>query len=87
METGGAPIDYKTHILIGVRTDGVMSIIEEWAHLPTQTDVQEAIDSARGSYANFALCTPTSILPGKRGADEIKRPPFGFVPPRPMRRP
>jgi hypothetical protein len=74
MEAGGSPIDYKTHVLIGVRTDGVMNIVEDWSHLPTQTDVQEAIDGTRGSYANFALCTPTSILPGNRGIEEKKMP-------------
>ena len=86
METGGAPIDYRTHILVGVRADGVMTIIEDWAHVPTQADVQEAIDGTRGTFANFALCTPTSVLPGKRGVEE-KKVPFGFGPPRPARRP
>ena len=51
-----------------------MTIIEDWAHVPTQTDVQEAIDGTRGTFANFALCTPTSVLPGKRGVEEKKVP-------------
>ena len=67
-------IDYRTHILVGVRADGVMTIIEDWPHVPTQVDVQEAIDGTRGTYANFALCTPTSVLPGKRGVEEKKVP-------------
>ena len=86
MEAGGAPIDYRTHILVGVRADGVVTIIEDWPHVPTQVDVQEAIDGARGSFANFALCTPTSVLPGKRGAEE-KKMPLGFGPLGPVRRP
>ena len=48
-------IDYRTHILVGVRADGVMTIIEDWPHVPTQADVQEAIDGARGPFATFAL--------------------------------
>jgi hypothetical protein len=63
---------YKTHILIGVRQDGVMSVIADWPYLPKQADVQKAIDGAQDGYATFALCTPTSILPaggnGKNGA-------------------
>jgi hypothetical protein len=70
MDTGEAQINYKTHILIGVRADGVMSFIKDRAHVPAQSDVEEAISGARESYANFALCTPTSILPGKRGFEE-----------------
>jgi hypothetical protein len=86
MSTNEQEIDYKTHILIGVRVDGVMNIIDDWPHVPTQVDVQEAIDGARGSFANFALCTPTSVLPGKRGVEEKKVPSrFGFQ--GPARRP
>ena len=86
MGTGDTQIDYRTHILIGLRADGVMTIIEDWAHVPTQADVQEAIDGTRGPFANFALCTPTSVLPGKRGVEE-KKVPLGFGPLRPARRP
>lgn len=57
------PIDYKTHILIAVRGDGVMTVICDWPHLPTQAEVQEQIDASASGYAAFALCTPTSILP------------------------
>ena len=56
-------ISYKTHILVGVRSNGVMTVIADWPHLPKQSDVQKAIDAARDGYATFALCTPTSILP------------------------
>ena len=86
MSSGDQSIGYKTHILIGVRADGVMTIIEDWPHVPTQAGVQEAIDGARGSFANFALCTPTSVLPGKRGVQE-KKVPIGFGPLGPARRP
>jgi len=55
-------IDYKTHILIGVRANGVMTVIADWPHLPRQSDVQKEIDAARDGYSMFALCTPTSIL-------------------------
>ena len=27
-------IDYKTHILIGVRANGVMTVIADWPHVP-----------------------------------------------------
>lgn len=57
------PIDYKTHILIAVRGDGVMTVVCDWPHLPTQAEVQEQIDASASGYAAFALCTPTSILP------------------------
>ena len=86
MATIDRPIDYRTHVLVGVHADGVMTIIEDWTHVPTQADVQEAIDGARGTFANFALCTPTSVLPGKRGVEEKKKP-LGFVLPGPARRP
>ena len=58
------PIDYKTHILIGVRSDGVMTVLCDWPHVPLLAEVQEQIKVTRGGYAKFALCTPTSILPG-----------------------
>jgi hypothetical protein len=87
MDRGGVQIDYKTHILIGIRADGSMNIIEDWAHVPTQSDVEEAIDGTRGPYTNFALCTPTSILPGKRGVEERAKVPSRFGPAAPGRRP
>ena len=56
-------INYRTHILIGVRTNGVMTVIAKWRHVPRQAEVQQAIDEAHNGYATFALCTPTSIIP------------------------
>jgi hypothetical protein len=53
-------VSYRTHILIGVRPNGVMTVIADWPHVPKQTDVQQEIDAARNGYVTFALCTPTS---------------------------
>ena len=56
-------IDYKTHILIGVRDNGVMTVIADWPHLPKQADVQKEIATSHNGYVTFVLCTPTSIMP------------------------
>src|SRR5262249_28667392 len=58
-----AKTTYKTHILIGVRLNGVMTVIADWPHVPKQAEVLEQIRQARDGYATFALCTPTSIMP------------------------
>ena len=65
-----AEITYKTHILIGVRQNGVMTVIADWAHVPRQAEVLEQIRQARDGYVTVALCTPTSIMPaaGHAGA-------------------
>lgn len=65
-----AEVTYKTHILIGVRQNGVKTVIADWPHLPKQSEVQDQINEARNGYVSFALCTPTSILPagGNGGA-------------------
>ena len=64
MNNKGSPsIDYKTHILIGVRVNGVMTVISDWPHVPTQAEVQQEIAAVRDGYVTFALCTPTSIMP------------------------
>jgi hypothetical protein len=55
-------ISYKTHILIGVRSNGVMTVIADWPYVPRQAEVQQKMDEARNGYTTFALCTPTSIL-------------------------
>ena len=71
-------LSYKTHILIGVRSNGVMTVIANWPHVPKQADVQRKIDEARNGFVGFALCTPTSILPaGGNGNATTKR--FGFL--------
>lgn len=62
-------ISYKTHILIGVRPNGVMTVIADWPHVPKQAEVQQEIDATRNGYVTFVLCTPTSIMPaGGNGA-------------------
>jgi hypothetical protein len=71
------PIDYKTHILVGVRADGAMTVIGDWPHVPRQAEVQRQIDAARNGYVCFALCTPTSILPGHGDAPAPHRPRSG----------
>ena len=57
------PIDYKTHILIGVRANGVMTVIRDWPHVPRQFEVHQEMKGTRDGYVTFALCTPTSIMP------------------------
>ena len=58
-----AEVTYKTHILIGVRENGVMTVIADWPNVPKQSEVQDRINDARNGYRTFALCTPTSIMP------------------------
>jgi hypothetical protein len=58
------PVDYKTHILIGVRPNGIMTVIGEWPYVPRQAEVQEQIDVTPENYDAFVLATPTSIMPG-----------------------
>jgi hypothetical protein len=54
-------ISYRTHILVGVRPNGVMTVIADWPHVPKQADVLRQVE-VRDGYAAFVLCTPTSIL-------------------------
>jgi hypothetical protein len=61
-------VDYKTHILIGVRANGVMSVIADWPHVPRQAEVQDEIVAARDGYVTFVLCTPTAVIPASIGA-------------------
>jgi hypothetical protein len=77
MHTDPAAIDYKTHILIGVRANGVMTVIADWPHVPKQTEVQKEIDDARDGYATFVLCTPTSIIPAGGHRDVAGNRSFG----------
>jgi hypothetical protein len=68
-------VSYKTHILIGVRPNGVMTVIADWPHLPKQSEVDEEIEGARNGYTTFLLCTPTSILPAGGGGNHRGRAP------------
>ncbi|MFZ0849579.1 MAG: hypothetical protein WAO08_10290 [Hyphomicrobiaceae bacterium] len=56
-------VSYKTHILIGVCANGVMTVIADWPHVPKQANVEKEIDRAWNGYATYVLCTPTSIIP------------------------
>ena len=76
-KSSSRPIDYKTHILIAVRGDGVMTVICDWPYVPSQAEVQEQIDAARNGYVTFALCTPTSVLPASGDASARNRPRLG----------
>jgi hypothetical protein len=38
------PVDYKTHMLIGVRPNGIMTVLADWPYVPRQAEVQEQID-------------------------------------------
>jgi hypothetical protein len=58
-------LSYKTHILIGVRSNGVMTVIADWPHLPKH--------EARDAYVTFALCTPTSILPASGNGNAVPK--------------
>jgi hypothetical protein len=57
-----SPVGYKTHILIGRTSDGKMTVLGEWPHVPQQSEVQKKIDQNRDSYVTYLLCTPTSIM-------------------------
>jgi len=78
MDNSGRHIDYKTHILVGVRPDGIMSIIDVWAHVPPQAEVERVMDATSGPYVTFALCTPTSVMPAKRTIGSAKEAPSRF---------
>ncbi|MBX9589423.1 MAG: hypothetical protein K2X43_08960 [Hyphomonadaceae bacterium] len=55
-------IDYKTHILIGVRANGAMSVICHWHGVPRQSEVEAKAAATREPFTTFILCTPTSIM-------------------------
>ena len=52
------PVDYKTHMLIGVRPNGIMTVLADWPYVPRQAEVQEQIDVTPESYDAFVLATP-----------------------------
>ena len=66
-------LSYKTHILIGVRSNDAMTVIADWPHLPKQAEVQGKIKEARAGYVTFALCTPTSILPASGNGNAVPK--------------
>jgi hypothetical protein len=85
MSTDRQEVDYRTHILIGVRANGIMTVISDWPHVPQQSEVQSMIDCTREPYVTFVLCTPTSIMPSDR-SKALKRAPIGFGLMGPVRR-
>src|SRR5215831_6176372 len=66
-------LSYKTHILIGVRSKGMMTVIADWPQLPKQAEVQGKINEAHDGYVTFALCTPTSILPASSNGNAVPK--------------
>ena len=52
----GDIISNATQILIGIRPNGVMTVIADWPQKPPLTEVQEEIDRASVDYVTFALC-------------------------------
>jgi hypothetical protein len=64
---GRQHIDYKTHILIGVRSSGSMTVLCHWPHVPRQSEVQHKIATTHESYDAYVLCTPTSVMPANSG--------------------
>ena len=70
-------LSYKTHILVGVRSKGVMTVIADWPHVPKQADVQKEIVAAREGYVTFVLCTPTAIIPAGGHGDAAEHQSFG----------
>ena len=71
-------LSYNTHILIGVRPRGVMTVIADWPHVPKQAEVERKISEARNGYVGFALCTPTSLLPASGNGNAAAKP-IGFL--------
>ena len=55
-------ISYKTHILVGVRPNG-MKVLADWPYVPKQVEVQKEIDAAHNGYVTYMLCSTTSIMP------------------------
>ena len=71
-----AEVTYKTHILLGVRENGVMTVIADWPHVPKQSEVQRQIDDTRNGYVSFVLCTPTSLMPAHSNGGHSDRSPW-----------
>ena len=66
-------IDYSTHILIGIKNSGDMTVVAQWPYVPRQADVDGKIQAVGKTYKLFVLCTPTSIIPAESPAS-AKRP-------------
>ena len=66
-------IDYATHILIGIKKSGDMTVVAHWSYVPQQADVDAKIQAEGETYLSFVLCTPTSIIAAP-SASPTKRP-------------
>lgn len=55
MSTDYQAIDYTTHILIGVRAGGVMTVLADWPYVPLQAEVQKEIACTRAPYVVRAV--------------------------------
>jgi hypothetical protein len=73
MSTGDQDIDYKTHVLIGVRPGGIMIVIADWPYVPPQSEVQQEMGLTRQPYVTFVLCTPTSVMPADRNVSRAPK--------------
>ena len=71
-----AEVTYKTHILVGVRPNGVMAVIADWPYVPKLAEVQKEIDATSNGYVAFALCTPTSIMAANGNGGHSGRDPW-----------
>lgn len=60
--TDGTPYDYKTHMLVGRKSENDNSVmIARWAHLPSQAEIDQAVANSKGDYRQFALVTPVNF--------------------------
>jgi hypothetical protein len=79
---GRQHVDYKTHILIGVRSSGSMTVLCHWPNVPRQSEVHHKIATTHESYDTYVLATPTAVMPTQSGdADGSNRKssrPFGL---------
>jgi hypothetical protein len=55
-------IDYTTHILIGVKKSGEMTVLAQWPRVPRQADVDGKIQSAKEPYIKFVLCRSITAI-------------------------
>src|SRR5215813_12660822 len=54
-----AEVTYKTHILIGVRANGVKTVIADWSLVPKQAEVLKEILRPGNGYTLFPFSTPS----------------------------
>lgn len=60
--TSGTPYDYRTHMLVGRKTENDNSVmIARWPHLPSQAEIDQAVANSKGDYQQFALVAPVNF--------------------------